>query len=725
MTAGMRRGMSRDEMLERLAGSELPKRLFFMPVLVVIAAFFMGAMIHNFTAFEKSGVTEWAWVGAVQSTSSSFRVRGTDGTTRRFVVSSSSEPGSAAQVILDEEVSFDGEYVVKEFSLAQGTLQPETKYTYELLDGGASTWQGSFSTPAVEGTRMDFTVTMAGCALTGSKSEVFRQMASFEPLLMVHAGDIHYADISSDSIDERVAAMDRVLGSDTMSELYSSTSLAYMWDDHDYCGNNRNSECEGRAAARKAYQEVIPHYPLQAPGATPSEPGQRTDVSPYQAFTIGTVRFILTDLRSEAVVGGEMMSPEQLAFLEAELTAASNFDIVVWVSSKPWISSDADVEGGGEEFPVSDSDNWAGWRQDRQTISNLIAETIGQEKRNLLMVSSDAHMVAYDDGRNTDYSTQANRSAGFPLLQSGPLHNVGSVKGGPYSGGCYTFTREMNNQFSTLKFNTTGEEPCVELESFRSEGGELSTILKKRLCGILLVDPSRTSEAEPAIECVKRSMRGSYLALFWIGGFISMLNLVALYVLYDTKSFFSGCSLVFLSVFLILVGTLGTPIFFYLFINAYEIHTLLGAFGLLCCSLVTSAFLAVVRYARAQPSLNSAVVNPGQTSKFDNIEAGTSQEQDGQSETNADDASRRSSSGAASVSPETLHGPATPAAVTPGKNATVEPLYATDDDNDDDSDDDSDDSESRQDDKGHEGQDLDKIELGDAPADDADANAAR
>lgn len=44
----------------------------------------------------------------------------------------------------------------------------------------------------------------------------------------------------------------------------------------------------------------------------------------------------------------------------------------------------------------------------------------------------DAHMLAIDDGTNTDYSTgnDANSTgAGFPILQSAPLANYGSVKG--------------------------------------------------------------------------------------------------------------------------------------------------------------------------------------------------------------------------------------------------------------------------------------------------------
>ncbi len=51
---------------------------------------------------------------------------------------------------------------------------------------------------------------------------------------------------------------------------------------------------------------------------------------------------------------------------------------------------------------------------------------------NLLMVSGDAHMLAYDDGSHTDYSGRGETA--FPLLQAAALDRKPSVKGGPYSG---------------------------------------------------------------------------------------------------------------------------------------------------------------------------------------------------------------------------------------------------------------------------------------------------
>ena len=47
---------------------------------------------------------------------------------------------------------------------------------------------------------------------------------------------------------------------------------------------------------------------------------------------------------------------------------------------------------------------------------------------NLVMIAGDAHLLAIDDGSNTDYSNNGGK-AGFPLMQSSPMAQYGSSKG--------------------------------------------------------------------------------------------------------------------------------------------------------------------------------------------------------------------------------------------------------------------------------------------------------
>ena len=117
--------------------------------------------------------------------------------------------------------------------------------------------------------------------------------------------------------------------------------------------------------------------------------------------------------------------------------------LIVWVSSKPWTSI------GGS------NNDWSEYAQERLLISDAIAD---YGVANLLMVCGDAHMLAMDDGTNTDFSSAAGLAkgnlsarAGFPLVQAGPLTGYGSSKSGPYSHGCVGYERFVNHQVQAAR----------------------------------------------------------------------------------------------------------------------------------------------------------------------------------------------------------------------------------------------------------------------------------
>jgi len=446
--------------------------------------------------FNRSRQQDWFWVGGVQSTSASFRVRipTTEGTIRTFAISTNSDLTFADDRVLEETLKYneaDGDYGVK--SVYASSLETDTAYYFGSLDDSNNVvWNvGSFRTPAPEGTRMSFKVATSGCSLTGADSPFFDDIhKNHDPFLFINAGDFHYEDIMSTNIEDRVAAFDRVMGSASLGRLYSSQAMSYIWDDHDWIGNNQDgSDLEAGEAAKLGYQLLFPHYELAALSnttAAQNKSSQPVNVAPYQAFTIGTVRFIILDLRSESknsneTFEGSIYSTQQEEWLRAELDNSNNYDFVVMVSSRPWTG------------PASRGDDkWSGFANDRRNLSKWIASTVGAGKQNLLVVSSDNHMVAYDDGSSTDFSNQDVNPAGFPLIHSGPLANVGSFKGvfstreSFFTDGCHTVNGELNYQYSILDFQiseTNGAEPCVEISSYR-DGNTL--ILSKKLCGKIM-----------------------------------------------------------------------------------------------------------------------------------------------------------------------------------------------------------------------------------------------
>ncbi len=337
-------------------------------------------------------------------------------------------------------------------------LQPDTRYYYVLEVNGTKAMdrRGRFRT-FPEG-QASFKFAFASCAKTGSTNGVFEAIQRNDPLFFMNIGDFHYEDIRTNSRTRFREAYDRVLASPQQSALYRYTDFIYMWDDHDFGGNNSNRKASSHPAARLTYQEYVPHYPL---------PAGRGDVPIYQSFSVGRVKFILTDLRGERMSVSEPDTPEktmlgtvQKEWFKKELLAAKEtHPLIFWVSTVPWtgqagtnfypippgtygsihhkklppVPLQADGTLPGYARPSSDMDNWATFSHERRELADFfkLNGLVGR----LIILSGDAHMLAADDGRNSDYATDG--GAPIPDLAGAPLDQDSSVKGGPWSQGLY------------------------------------------------------------------------------------------------------------------------------------------------------------------------------------------------------------------------------------------------------------------------------------------------
>jgi membrane-associated phospholipid phosphatase len=290
-------------------------------------------------------------------------------------------------------------------------LSPETAYEATLdVDGRQDPGRGRarFRTPGVG--PYSFRLALASCARTGSNGAVFDAIRATDPLLYVNLGDLHYENLTATTPGPFLDAFDRALGTPAQGALARAVPMAYVWDDHDYGPNDADATAPSRSAARAAYRAAVPHYDV-TPGDAPIN----------QAFTIGRVRIVMTDGRSERTATS-LLGDEQRRWLIDEVVAASSTHaVVIWVNPTPWI---------GAATPGADT--WAGFADERRLVADALAAA---GVRNLVMVSGDAHMVAIDDGTDTDYST--GRVGGFPLLQAAALDRPGNVKGGPYSDGAF------------------------------------------------------------------------------------------------------------------------------------------------------------------------------------------------------------------------------------------------------------------------------------------------
>ncbi len=316
-------------------------------------------------------------------------------------------------------------------------LEPGTKYVLGLRTGTGDKHIGSIRTFTSENKSREIMFAFGSCQRGYNRSESLAEIALWReameerkpavPFLFIHMGDLHYSDIVRNDVALFEDAHRRTVAEFNASKLFRTTPVVYMWDDHDFGANNSDSKSESKPAAFSAYKNMIPSYPTQ-------------EDSIYQAFTVANVRFILTDVRSEAIHSEEsMISKSQQEFLYHELKQWEKFDVVVWMSTRPWIDK-----------PKKGADSWGGFQIQRREIANFIAKN---KINNLMLISGDAHMLAVDDGTNSAYADEEYSAQGFPVFQAAPLAGFGTVKGGPYSHGVRTQHWRMNRQYGLMSIN--------------------------------------------------------------------------------------------------------------------------------------------------------------------------------------------------------------------------------------------------------------------------------
>jgi hypothetical protein len=331
-------------------------------------------------------------------------------------------------------------------------LRPDSVYHYALeVDGEIDLVRaGRFRTFPVG--PASFSIAMGACARTGSNGSVFDTIRELDPLLFMALGDFHYGNVDVASIPRFQAPLFSALRSGPQSALYRSVPIAYLWDDHDFGPNDGDRTSPTRDVALTVYGRSVPHYPLVE------------DRGLAQAFTVGRVRVIMTDTRSQRDPSlmpddpeKSMLGAVQKQWFEDELLAARDTHaLILWANPDPWIAA-----------PMAGLDSWGGYATERAELSNFIAEN---DIRNLVMVSGDAHMVAIDDGTNSDYSDTG--EAGFPILHAGALDRPGSVKGGPYSEGTFP----GGGQFGVLEVTDHGGSRIeVTITGMNWAGEELVT----------------------------------------------------------------------------------------------------------------------------------------------------------------------------------------------------------------------------------------------------------
>lgn len=443
------------------------------------------------------------WSGGIGPTTATVKAKLWEGglTTRLRLT----EEGSGRRVQVLEHAPSDPE-AGNVVSFEISSLKPDTGYSYVLEVNGRPepAKQGKFRT--FPSGAASFRMAFASCARTGSTSEVFDRIREARPLFYMNMGDFHYLNISTNLRSRYREGYDAILASPQQSALYREVPLVYMWDDHDFGGNGSGRSSSSHAAARLTYQEYIPHYPLAA-GAG--------DVPIYQSFSVGRVKFILTDLRSErdSVTNKDnasksMMGAAQKAWFKNELLSAKGkFPLICWVSTVPWLgqkgsnyyrnvksnqfgyihhtqltaertrnasTNSASTNRAGrrrDTGPALDEDHWSVYATERREICDFIQTN---QISGVCILHGDSHMLAADDGRNGNFATSG--ALNIPVMCAAPLDQDASHKGGPYSEGVYR-VEKGEGAFGLLTINDVGDSIQVSY-SGRNQRNEEKIRLK-------------------------------------------------------------------------------------------------------------------------------------------------------------------------------------------------------------------------------------------------------
>lgn len=338
-------------------------------------------------------------------------------------------------------------------------LTADTEYSYQVEVNAASVGSpGRFKTAPAAGAA-SFTIGFSGDANTASNHAVFDRIRTVQPLLFIHMGDLHYTNITANNQALYHAAYDTVLSQPRQAALYRDIPTVYVFDDHDYANDNSNASATSHDAACAVYRARVPHYPL----------GDATVTAPvYQAFTIGRVRFLVTEQRSAASADSAtdnasktVLGSSQKAWFKSEIsTAAAAGQMIVWVCPRVW---------GGT--PTAGADGLQGFSTERAELVDYIhANASGR----VVVLSADMHAMGIDDGSHHDFATSG--SEPLKTFQCAPLDRTPALPG-PSTGLVYSEgITGTQGVYGTMAITDAGGGTIgVTWKGFNSSGTELTT----------------------------------------------------------------------------------------------------------------------------------------------------------------------------------------------------------------------------------------------------------
>lgn len=429
-------------------------------------------------------------VGAVTPTSARVIAR-TTGTTPRLAVSASADISSPVYFTPDSTAS-DGAA-----SITATGLTANTQYYYAIEDGTLDlTVKGRFRTHAPIGTPWSHTIATIGDAglapaYPGSGSELvptrisnaltFDTVRLADPLMVVHLGDRAYYDLGPDgnhgvvgggSLSNYRRMYTDILLQSRQHQLVREIPSQYMWDNHDYglVGPYADGDHPGKANAAAAYRERVAHYPTAEPSG-----------SPYQAWQVGRIAYILSDTRYNRSPSGVPDGPGKTMLGQAQLGWMFNLlqtttaEALVWLMPTPWLHDDGGLH------------HWGSFTYERDQIVEFLTTTtvpasLGSRTwaESMVQVTADIHALGL-------CSPGHNPFGGFPVMlcasiDATPHHGNEATYDAGYQGG--------REQWGTVGVEDTGSQITLTLTGWFQANPWGSQSLEIDTSGVTPVDPA-------------------------------------------------------------------------------------------------------------------------------------------------------------------------------------------------------------------------------------------
>ncbi len=377
-------------------------------------------------------------LGSVTDRSARFWVRTWRPSTVRVRVSEAGGPSSSGVVSAPSHVDPGRDFTAV---VAIDALSPDTDYTYQLyVDDIPQNEEYTFRTFPRAGAPARFDIGFGGCAgYTPWHERIWRTIASYQfPLFLLTGDNVYIDDPTRNPVNEYCYY--RRQSRPEFRELVAGTSIAAIWDDHDF-GTN---DCWGGPSLSNppwkipVWNTFCNNWNNPGYGGGPQQPGCWFD------FSIGDVdlfmldgRFYRTDHKNPpADRPASMLGDAQKRWLFDRLNA-SQATFKLLVTSVPWAYG---VKPGS-------TDPWQGFQDEREELFSFIEQ---HSITGVILLSGDRHRAdIWKIERQHGYDLYDFENARLTNLHT---HDVlpGAIYG--YNAKC---------TFGRLRFDTTLADPEV------------------------------------------------------------------------------------------------------------------------------------------------------------------------------------------------------------------------------------------------------------------------